>query len=142
LIPGLIPGSKWTSDHLSPERHQREFYQLQMLSGEWYPDDRKTKQKGEDQMHQRGVQSTAQQPDNITKKIDASHGVLRRYDPLAKWPKNQPCQLKTLQPERNSDDRQAKHETAEDIPHRGKESTTDQPYKVSYKIHWLKIPIF
>jgi hypothetical protein len=68
--------------------------------------------------------------------------VSRWHDPLAKRPKHQPRQLETLQPERNSDDRQAERETADDIPHRGKESATDQPYKVSYKIHWLKIPIF
>ena len=55
-------------NYLSPERHQRELYQLEMLSGERYPNDRDTKQKGKHQMHHRGVQSAAKQPDNITKK--------------------------------------------------------------------------
>jgi hypothetical protein len=113
-----------------------------MLSGEWYSDDRNRKEEGEYEVHYRGVQAAAEQPNDITKKIDASHPVVCRHYPLAEGPKHQPCDLKALQTEGNSDHGQAKHKTADNIPHRGKESATDQPYKVSYKIHWLKIPIF
>src|SRR5579863_1092032 len=113
-----------------------------MLSGEGYSNDRDTKQEGENQVDQRGVQAAAEEPNDITKKIDASHTVGCRHYPFAKRPEHQTCDLETLQPEWDPDHGQTKHKPADNIPHRGKESATDQPYKVSYKIHWLKIPIF
>jgi hypothetical protein len=127
---------------LSPEWHQRELYQLEMLSGEGYSNDGNGEEEGENEMHQRGVQAAAEQPNDITKKIDAPHAMPRGHDLLAERPKHQPRKLETLHPKWDPDHRQAKHKPTDNVPHRGKESATDQPYKVSYKIHWLKIPIF
>jgi hypothetical protein len=106
-----------------------------MLSGERDSNDRDTQQKGKDQMHYRGIQASADQPNNVTEKVDAAHAVIRRNDPLAKRPKHKPRDLETLQPERDADDRYTQYKAAENIAQGGKESPTDQPYKVSYKIH-------
>src|SRR5579863_5825135 len=45
-----VTGTDLLND-LSPKRHQGELYQLQMLSGERYSDDRNTKEEGEHEMH-------------------------------------------------------------------------------------------
>jgi hypothetical protein len=139
ILPTATTGTKVTGidplNYLSPERHQRELYQLEVLSGEWYSNDRNRKEEGEYEVHYRGVQAAAEQPNDITKKIDTPHAVLRGHDPFAKRPKDQPRELETLQPEWDPDHRQTKHKAADNISHRGKKSTTDQPYKVSYKIH-------
>src|SRR5579863_663836 len=113
-----------------------------MLSGEWYSNDRDRQQRSKDQVHHRRIQPATEQPDNIAEKRETPYAASRWHDPFAKWPKFQSRELETLQPERNPHNRKAQHKAADDIAHRGKEATTDQPYKVSYKIHWLKIPIF
>jgi hypothetical protein len=110
-----------------------------VLAGKRDPDNGDEQQRRENKVNERCIQSAAEQPDDIKKKRQASHAAARRYYPFAKRPEYETRYLKALQAERDADDRQAQYEPAEDITDGSGQSAKNQPYKVSYKIHKLKI---
>ncbi len=83
-------------DNRFTKRHQRNFYQLKMLSGKGNTNNGNKQNDTEANMYYRSIQSTTKQPDDIAQQIKATTAArITNYLP-AKRPYHQPCDFKTL----------------------------------------------
>ena len=109
------------------KRHQRYFHHLKMLAGKGNADDSKEQQDAKNDVGQGNPDAATKNPDNIKQQADAAGSLRGAYHLLAKRPECKHPQLKTLQPERNANDSEAKYQATSQIAQRSKESAENQP---------------
>lgn len=77
-----------------------------MLTRKRDPYDRNKQQGGEDQVDQRRIQSSAEDPENIKKNGKTTHTITGGDNFAAKRPQYQARNFKTLETKRNTNDRE------------------------------------
>ena len=83
-------------DNRFTKRHQRNFYQLKMLSGKGDTNNGNKQNNTEANMYYRSIQPTTKQPDDITQQTKTTSAARITNHLSAKRPQHQLCYFKTL----------------------------------------------
>lgn len=127
LIKRILPA---LPDTLS-ERHQRKLDHLKMLPAERDANDGNAQKNTEKDMIDRDPNSTTEDPDNIQDKGQTAHIVAAAIYLCTKWPEHHHCQLKTLKPERNTNNSAAQYDTSNKITDGAKQPATYEPDNIT-----------